>query len=107
MGAGGTGRGVGGRFCEGVRLWNGERRGNGAWRGEGGRGSGGRVAGLYGAGRAWHAGAFPALEDEMCGLLAGGGNEGPGRSPDRADAMVWAMSALMLGPGGRPTIRTV
>ena len=65
------------------------------------------VAALYEAGRAWHAGAFPALEDEMCGLLAGGGYEGPGRSPDRADALVWAMSALMLGPGGRPTIRTV
>lgn len=57
------------------------------------------VAALYEAGRAWHAGAFPQLEDEMCGLIAGGGYEGPGRSPDRADALVWAMSELMLGRG--------
>ena len=27
----------------------------------------------------------------MCGLLAGGAYEGPGRSPDRADALVWAL----------------
>ena len=55
------------------------------------------VAALYEVGRAWHAGRFPALEDEMCGLIVGGGYEGPGRSPDRADALVWAMTALMLG----------
>ena len=30
--------------------------------------------------------AFPALEDELCGMVVGGGYEGPGRSPDRADA---------------------
>ncbi|EAT08210.1 terminase family protein [Sphingobium sp. 10 DY56-G10] len=55
------------------------------------------VAALYEAGRVAHRGAFPELEDEMCGLLAGGGYVGPGRSPDRADALVWAMSELMLG----------
>lgn len=58
------------------------------------------VALLYEAGKAWHAGAFPALEDELCGLQAGGGYEGPGRSPDRADALVWAMTELMLGKRG-------
>lgn len=57
------------------------------------------VAALYEAGRVRHLGAFPALEDEMCGLIAGGGYEGPGRSPDRADALVWALTALMLGKG--------
>jgi phage terminase large subunit-like protein len=55
------------------------------------------VAALYEAARAFHAGAFPELEDEMCGLISGGGYEGPGRSPDRADALVWAMTELMLG----------
>jgi phage terminase large subunit-like protein len=55
------------------------------------------VAALYEAGRVRHRGAFPALEDEMCGLVLGGGYEGPGRSPDRADALVWALSELMLG----------
>lgn len=55
------------------------------------------VLALYEAGRAFHAGAFPELEDEMCGLVTGGGYHGPGRSPDRADALVWAMTELMLG----------
>ncbi len=55
------------------------------------------VAALYERGRAFHVGAFPALEDEMAGLIMGGGYEGPGRSPDRADALVWAMTELMLG----------
>jgi phage terminase large subunit-like protein len=55
------------------------------------------VAMLFEAGRAWFAGAFPELEDELAGLQIGGGYEGPGRSPDRADACVWAMTELMLG----------
>ena len=62
------------------------------------------VAALYEAGRVRHAGTFPALEDELCGLIAGGGYEGPGRSPDRADALVWAMTELMLGRRARPRI---
>jgi phage terminase large subunit-like protein len=53
------------------------------------------VAALFEAGRAKLAGRFPELEDELAGLLIGGGYSGPGRSPDRADAMVWAMTALM------------
>jgi phage terminase large subunit-like protein len=56
------------------------------------------VAALFEGKRAKLAGAFPELEDEMCGMVLGGGYEGPGRSPDRADAMVWAMTELMLGP---------
>ena len=63
------------------------------------------VALLYEAGKAWHVGAWPALEDELCGLQAGGGYEGPGRSPDRADALVWAMSAILLGRRGKAGVR--
>lgn len=63
------------------------------------------VAALYETGRVRHAGTFPALEDEMCGLVAGGAYQGPGRSPDRADALVWALSALMLGKAAEPRIR--
>jgi phage terminase large subunit-like protein len=63
------------------------------------------VAALYEQGRVAHVGGFPALEDELCGLVVGGGYEGPGRSPDRADALVWALSALMLGTQGQPAIR--
>ncbi|WP_408006043.1 DNA-packaging protein [Sandaracinobacter neustonicus] len=64
------------------------------------------VAALYGAGRVRHAGAFPQLEDEMCGLISGGGYVGPGSSPDRADALVWALTELLLGrPGAGPGLR--
>jgi phage terminase large subunit-like protein len=71
------------------------------------------VAALYEKGRVAHVGAFPALEDELCGLLVGGGYEAPrsggaGRSPDRADALVWAMTALMLGErGDGPRVRVL
>lgn len=64
------------------------------------------VAALYEAGRVRHCGMFARLEDELCGLLTGGDYVGPGRSPDRADALVWALSALLLGPQGTPKIRT-
>ena len=64
------------------------------------------VAALYEAGRVRHAGIFPQLEDELCGLIAGGRYEGPGRSPDRADALVWGLSELLLGKSGVPRVRT-
>lgn len=54
------------------------------------------VSTLYERGKVAHVGAFPELEDELCGLQTGGGYEGPGRSPDRADALVWALWELML-----------
>ncbi|MDT0576522.1 terminase family protein [Croceicoccus sp. F390] len=62
------------------------------------------IAALYEAGRVRHQGHFAELEDEMCALGAGGQYHGPGRSPDRADALVWALTELMLGTGGRPRI---
>lgn len=57
------------------------------------------VAAAYEAGRVRHAGLFAALEDQLCGMMIGGGYEGPGRSPDRADALVWSLADL-LAPGG-------
>ena len=65
------------------------------------------VAALYEAGKIRHAGLFAKLEDQMCGLLAGGRYAGPGRSPDRADALVWALTELMLGNKGEPRVRTL
>jgi len=62
------------------------------------------VAALYEAGRVRHAGLFPALEDELCGLMPGGEYHGPGRSPDRADALVWALSELMLKRSAQPKV---
>ncbi|MFU7527327.1 DNA-packaging protein [Qipengyuania sp. ASV99] len=63
------------------------------------------VAALYASGRVRHRGLFPLLEDQMCGLLTGGGYSGPGRSPDRADALVWALTELMLGRASQPRVR--
>ena len=63
------------------------------------------VAARFEAGKAKFAGAFPELEDELCGLTSGGGYEGQGRSPDRADAMVWAMAELLLGKKKEPRVR--
>lgn len=53
------------------------------------------VAVLYEQGRVRHLGAFPELEDELCDF--GPGGLSTGRSPDRLDALVWALSHLMLG----------
>jgi phage terminase large subunit-like protein len=66
------------------------------------------VSALYAGGRVRHVGLFPELEDEMCGLMAGGGYVGPGTSPDRADALVWALTELMLGDADRrPGLRAI
>ena len=61
------------------------------------------VASLYEQGRVKHVGAFPELEDEMCDFGLGGLSSG--RSPDRVDALVWALSALMLTKEGKPRVR--
>jgi len=37
--------------------------------------------------------------------VIGGGYAGPGRSPDRADALVWALTELLLSKRGRPGVR--
>ena len=64
------------------------------------------VAALFETGQARFAGRFPELEDELAALGISGRYEGPGRSPDRADAMVWAMTELLLGrPAGQPRVR--
>jgi phage terminase large subunit-like protein len=54
------------------------------------------VAMLFEAGQVTLHGRFPQLEAQLCGMIAGGGYEGPGTSPDRADAMVWGLTELML-----------
>jgi phage terminase large subunit-like protein len=63
------------------------------------------VAALYEQGRVKHVGAFPALEDEMCDFGLDGLSSG--RSPDRLDALVWAVTALMSGHRGAPRVRTL
>ena len=51
------------------------------------------VASLYEQGRVHHVGRFPALEDQMCTWSA---DLGPSHSPDRADALVHALTHLIL-----------
>ncbi|HEX2152307.1 MAG TPA: hypothetical protein VHG31_09985 [Stellaceae bacterium] len=60
------------------------------------------VAALYEQGRVRHVGAFPRLEDQMCAFVPGarGGVDrgATGGSPDRVDALVWAMTELLVEP---------
>ena len=61
------------------------------------------VAALYEQGRVIHCGAFPALEEELMSL----GGDDLGHSPDRADALVWAVTELLLGGRGAPRLRAL
>ena len=66
------------------------------------------VAALYEQGRVQHLRGLGALEDQMCKMTAHG-FEGQG-SPDRVDALVWAIHELLIGPArklGRPQLRTL
>jgi phage terminase large subunit-like protein len=48
------------------------------------------IANLYGIGKVTHTQTFPELESQMIGY------DGKGSSPDRMDALVWALTELML-----------
>lgn len=48
------------------------------------------ISALYEQGKVRHAGAFELLEDQMCQWVPGD------RSPDRMDALVWALTDLMV-----------
>lgn len=63
------------------------------------------VAALYEQGRVVHAGNFSELEDQMCDFGPDGLSSG--RSPDRLDALVWALTALVLERRGEPRVRGV
>jgi phage terminase large subunit-like protein len=65
------------------------------------------VAALYEQGRVAHVRGLGALEDQMVRMTARGW-QGSG-SPDRLDALVWALTDLMLTPlpGGRPSVRSL
>ncbi|WP_309611167.1 terminase large subunit domain-containing protein [Sphingomonas sp.] len=62
------------------------------------------VAMLFEQGRVRLHGRMDALEAELRGMVAGGGYKGPGASPDRADAMVWALSELLVAPRAEPRV---
>ena len=57
-----------------------------------------RVSALFEQGKIHMCGTFPEMEDELCQLMPG---EVPPRSPDRADAAVYAIFELRhLSQGG-------
>jgi phage terminase large subunit-like protein len=61
------------------------------------------IALLYAQGRVAHADHFRALEDQMCQF---GAQDFQG-SPDRVDALVWALSDLLLNAAQSPQARTL
>lgn len=63
------------------------------------------IAALYAQRRVSHVGRFAALEDEMCDF----GPDGLSgrRSPDRVDALVWALTALRLASADAPRLRSL
>ena len=61
------------------------------------------VATLYAQGRISHVGALPELEDQMCDFGPDGLSNG--QSPDRLDALVWAVSELFLSQQPNPRMR--
>ena len=62
------------------------------------------VAMLYERGLVHHVGVFHKLEDQMCRFTSDGLKEG---SPDRVDALVWAITELQQGHGQAPRVRAL
>lgn len=60
------------------------------------------VASLYEQGRVRHAGCFPLLEDQMATFTGEGG-----KSPDRLDALVWAIADLLLRREPSPRVNRI
>jgi len=66
------------------------------------------IAALYEQGRVSHVRGLSDLEDQMA-QMTGRGFEGKG-SPDRVDALVWALYDLMIEPAAKwrnPSIRSL
>ena len=60
------------------------------------------ISALYEQGRVHHVGPFSRLEDQMCAFTIDFDRREMGYSPDRVDALVWALTELMIeGEGGR------
>ncbi len=64
------------------------------------------VSALYTQGRVSHIRPFPELDDELAMLGAERSSRGH-KSPDRADALVWAVTSLLLSVRAQPRIRRI
>ena len=67
------------------------------------------VAGLFESGKARLGGRFAELEAQLGEMVPAGykGASRGARSPDRADAMVWALWALLIAPKAEPRVRVL
>jgi phage terminase large subunit-like protein len=63
------------------------------------------VAMKYEQGKVHHVGCFPDLEDQMVQLTPE--NLAKGKSPDNLDAMVWAITSLLLDKHANPRVRSL
>jgi phage terminase large subunit-like protein len=59
------------------------------------------ISALYEQGRVHHVGPFPQLEDQMCAFTIDFNRKEMGYSPDRVDALVWALTELMIEGDGQ------
>ena len=59
------------------------------------------AAALYERMLVHHAGVFPELEDQLCQY------DGTGASPDRMDALVWALADLFPRTSVKPRVRKI
>ena len=57
---------------------------------------------LYERGRIHHVGVMPELEDQMCQY-----DGSAGKSPDRMDALVWALADLFETGARNPRVRSL
>ena len=62
------------------------------------------IAALYEQGRVHHVGSLALLEDQMCRFTS---ENKSSESPDRVDALVWALTELSETSRGEPRIRTI
>ena len=61
------------------------------------------VSALYEQGRVHHVGCFGALEDQMCNWTPQSGE----KSPDRLDALVWAVTELVVDPEEQTHVQNI
>lgn len=65
------------------------------------------VSALYEQKRVHHVGDLSLLEDQMCTFVPDTGRSAGNRSPDRMDALVWALTVLMVEPRRGPRMTHV
>jgi phage terminase large subunit-like protein len=65
------------------------------------------ISALYAEGRISHVGEFTALENQMIAYDGTSSSLLSAKSPDRLDALVWALTELMLTTSAKPTVRTL